>query len=84
MNSGFPRKINVIGLVGDIDNPKIFGAGLLSSLGESYNVIYGDVKIIPLTLDCINYSYDITEQQPQLFIAKDFRSLNFIDNFLLL
>ena len=68
------------GLVGDIDNPKIFGAGLLSSVGESYNAIYGDVKIIPLTLDCINYSYDITEQQPQLFIAKNFEHLNEVLN----
>ena len=64
------------GLVGDINSPKVFGAGLLSSIGESYNAIFGDVKIIPLTLDCINYSYDITEQQPQLFIAKDFMHLN--------
>ena len=68
------------GLVGNIKEPKIFGAGLLSSVGESYNAIYGDVKIIPLTLDCINYSYDITEQQPQLFIAKDFDHLNDVLN----
>ena len=68
------------GLVGNIDNPKIFGAGLLSSVGESYNAIHGDVSIIPLTLDCINYSYDITEQQPQLFLAKDFDHLNEILN----
>ena len=68
------------GLVGDINNPKIFGAGLLSSVAESFNAIFGDVKIIPLTLDCINYSYDITEQQPQLFIAKDFEHLNDVLN----
>ena len=64
------------GLVGEINNPKIFGAGLLSSVGESYNAIFGDVKKIPLNLDCINYSYDITEQQPQLFVAKDFNHLS--------
>jgi len=64
------------GLVGEINNPKIFGAGLLSSVGESYNAIFGDVKKIPLSLDCINYSYDITEQQPQLFVAKDFNHLS--------
>ena len=64
------------GLVGKINNPKIFGAGLLSSVGESYNAIFGRVKKIPLSLDCINYSYDITEQQPQLFVAKDFNHLN--------
>ena len=64
------------GLVGSIDNPKIYGAGLLSSVSESYNAIFGDVKKIPLSLDCINYSYDITEQQPQLFIADDFEHLS--------
>ena len=64
------------GLVGDIKNPKIFGAGLLSSVGESYNAIFGNVKKLPLSLDCIEYSYDITEQQPQLFVAQDFNHLN--------
>jgi len=64
------------GLVGDIKHPKIFGAGLLSSVGESYNAIFGDVKKIPFSLDCIKYSYDITEQQPQLFVAEDFNHLN--------
>ena len=64
------------GLVGSIDNPQIYGAGLLSSVSESYNAIFGDVEKIPLSLDCIKYSYDITEQQPQLFVAKDFDHLS--------
>ena len=68
------------GLVGEINDPKIFGAGLLSSVGESYNAIFGDVTKIPLSLDCINYSYDITEQQPQLFIARDFNHLSEVLN----
>ena len=63
------------GLVGKVQDPKIYGAGLLSSISESYNAIFKDVKKIPLSLDCINYSYDITEQQPQLFVAKDFEHL---------
>ena len=63
------------GLVGDINDPKIYGAGLLSSIGESENCLTGKVKKIPISIDCINYSYDITEQQPQLFIVKDFKSL---------
>ena len=63
------------GLVGDIDNPKIYGAGLLSSIGESENCLTDKVKKLPISIDCINYSYDITEQQPQLFVAKDFKSL---------
>ena len=63
------------GLVGDINNPKIYGAGLLSSIGESENCLKDEVKKIPISIDCLNYSYDITEQQPQLFVSKDFKLL---------
>jgi len=64
------------GLIGKLNDPKIYGAGLLSSVGESQNCLSDNVKKIPLTIDCINYSYDITEQQPQLFVTNDFSSLN--------
>ncbi len=64
------------GLIGDIEDPKIYGAGLLSSIGESENCLKSNIKKIPLSIDCINFSYDITEQQPQLFIAENFKSLN--------
>ena len=66
------------GLIGDISNPKIYGAGLLSSIGESENCLKDSIKKIPLSINCIDYNYDITEQQPQLFISKDFKSLNSI------
>ena len=62
------------GLVGK--EPLIYGAGLLSSVGESYHCLDDTVKKIPLTLDCINVNYDITKQQPQLFVAPDFESLS--------
>ena len=64
------------GLIGTIDNYKIYGAGLLSSVEESENCLNKKIKKIPLTIDCINYEYDITEQQPQLFVAKDFKQLS--------
>jgi len=64
------------GLIGTLENPKLYGAGLLSSVGESQNCLSKNVKKIPLSIDCINYNYDITEQQPQLFIAKDFSHLS--------
>lgn len=64
------------GLVGDIQKPKIYGAGLLSSVGESKWCLSEKVKKIPLTLDCINQSYDITEPQPQLFVAQNFKHLS--------
>ena len=63
------------GLIGSLDNPKIYGAGLLSSVGESQNCLDNNVKKIPLSIDCINYNYDITEQQPQLFVTKSFSEL---------
>ena len=64
------------GLVGDINNPKIYGAGLLSSVGESQNCLTEKVQKIPFSLDCINTSYDITEPQPQLFVTPNFGKLS--------
>lgn len=63
------------GLIGDLNSPKIFGAGLLSSVGESKWCLSAKVQKIPLTVDCIKTSYDITEPQPQLFVATDFKNL---------
>lgn len=63
------------GLIGTVDNPKIFGAGLLSSVGESKLCMSDKVKKIPLTVDCIKQTYDITEPQPQLFVTPDFKTL---------
>lgn len=63
------------GLIGSIENPRIFGAGLLSSVGESQQSLSPKVKKIPLDISCLDYSYDITEPQPQLFVTPDFESL---------
>lgn len=63
------------GLVGDISNPRIYGAGLLSSVGESYTALQNSTKKIPFSLECLNFSYDITEPQPQLFVTPDFNTL---------
>lgn len=63
------------GLIGELDNPKIFGAGLLSSVGESKWCLSDKVKKIPLTVDCLKMSYDITEPQPQLYVTPDFKTL---------
>jgi phenylalanine-4-hydroxylase len=64
------------GLIGSLENPKIYGAGLLSSVGEARWCLSDKVKKIPLTIDCINYTYDITEPQPQLFVTPDFKTLS--------
>jgi len=63
------------GLIGTLKNPKIYGAGLLSSIGESVTCLKADVKKIPLTIDAINYEFDITKPQPQLFVTPDFAHL---------
>ncbi len=63
------------GLAGSLKNPKIYGAGLLSSVGESKLAMTDKVKKIPFSIDCINYSYNITEPQPQLFVAEDMQHL---------
>ena len=63
------------GLIGTPENPKIYGAGLLSSIGESVTCMHPDVKKIPYTIDAVNYSYDITKPQPQLFVTPDFQNL---------
>ena len=64
------------GLIGGLENPKIFGAGLLSSIGESRSCFEKNVKKIPLSIECVKQSYDITEPQPQLFVTPDFETLN--------
>ena len=63
------------GLIGDVDNHKIYGAGLLSSIGESYRCLQPFVKKLPYTLDAVNYAFDITTEQPQLFVTPDFEHL---------
>jgi phenylalanine-4-hydroxylase len=60
------------GLVGDPNNFKLYGAGLLSSLGESYHCFDPTVVKVPLTEDCVNMSFDITRPQPQLYVATSF------------
>lgn len=63
------------GLVGSMERPFIYGAGLLSSLGEGQSCFDAKVKKVPLTIDCTKVSYDITEPQPQLFVTPDFAHL---------
>lgn len=63
------------GLIGTLENPKIYGAGLLSSIGESVTCMQPTVKKIAYTADAINIPFDITRAQPQLFVTPDFENL---------
>lgn len=66
------------GLIGDLKNPKIYGAGLLSSIGESKWCMREEVKKLPYDLSAADVNFDITQPQPQLFVTPDFAHLNFI------
>ncbi|WP_448702582.1 aromatic amino acid hydroxylase [Mucilaginibacter sp. AW1-3] len=63
------------GLIGTLENPKIYGAGLLSSIGESSTCMNADVPKLWYTPETVNYTYDITKPQPQLFVTPTFQNL---------
>ncbi len=63
------------GLVGSIEDPKIYGAGLLSSIGESEWCMKDEVKKIPYSIDAAYQNFDITKPQPQLYVTPDFAYL---------
>jgi phenylalanine-4-hydroxylase len=64
------------GLVGTPDDYRLYGAGLLSSLGESHFCHAANVRKLPLSAACTSVGYDITRPQPQLFVARDFEHLH--------
>lgn len=66
------------GLIGDLQNPKIYGAGLLSSIGESKWCMRDEVKKLPYDLKAAEVNFDITQPQPQLFVTPDFAHLSFV------
>ncbi len=63
------------GLVGTLDDPRLYGAGLLSSIGEAVHCLTPAVRKVPLDASCADVAYDITRMQPQLFVARDFDRL---------
>jgi phenylalanine-4-hydroxylase len=63
------------GLVGTLDQPKLYGAGLLSSIGEAGHCLTPEVRKLPLSLACVDQDFDITRMQPQLYVARDFDHL---------
>jgi phenylalanine-4-hydroxylase len=64
------------GLVGTPRDYRLYGAGLLSSLGESHFCHGENVRKRVLSPDCTLEGYDITRPQPQLFVARDFEHLH--------
>lgn len=91
-NLGAPSEMGLIsrlhwwtveyGLIGTLEDPRIYGAGLLSSIGESVSCLEANVKKLPYTVDAANQAFDITSKQPQLFVTPDFDHLrNVLEEF---
>lgn len=86
LNMGEPSEMALIrnlhwwtveyGLIGTVENPKIYGAGLLSSIGESAWCMTDEVKKLPYSIAAAHTPFDITKPQPQLFVTPDFAFLS--------
>jgi phenylalanine-4-hydroxylase len=64
------------GLIGSVDHPQIYGAGLLSSVSEGRSSLTPGVTKIPFNLQTvIETGFDITKPQPQLFVCNSFDQL---------
>jgi phenylalanine-4-hydroxylase len=87
-NLGEPSEMSLIrnlhwwtveyGLIGTPEDPKIYGAGLLSSIGESAWCMTDKVKKLPYSIKAAYQSFDITKPQPQLFVTPDFAHLSLV------
>ncbi|HCY98283.1 MAG TPA: aromatic amino acid hydroxylase, partial [Polaribacter sp.] len=66
------------GLIGSIEDPKIYGAGLLSSIGESAWCMQPEVKKTAYSIAAADINFDITKPQPQLFVIPDFAHLSLV------
>lgn len=64
------------GLIGDLDDPKIYGAGLLSSIGESKSCLESEVEKRPYSIDAAYQDFDITRRQPHLYVTPNFAHLS--------
>jgi len=66
------------GLIGTPEDPKIYGAGLLSSIGESAWCMTDNVQKLPYDINAAYQGFDITKLQPQLFVTPDFAHLSLV------
>ncbi len=64
------------GLIGNPKDFLLYGAGLLSSIGESKWCMSKQVKKLPFTQEVIHQNFDITQPQPQLFVTPNFAHLS--------
>jgi len=64
------------GLVGTLENPKLYGAGLLSSIGESKSCLEPSVEKRSYSIDAAYQDFDITRKQPHLYVTPNFAHLS--------
>jgi phenylalanine-4-hydroxylase len=64
------------GLVGTPKDYRLYGAGLLSSLWESFACHDPQVEKLPLTAAVTEVDYDVTRPQPRLFVTASFEKLH--------
>ncbi len=64
------------GLVGSLEDPKLYGAGLLSSIGESKSCLEPSVEKRPYSIEAAYQDFDITRQQPHLYVTPNFAHLS--------
>lgn len=64
------------GLVGTPEDYKLYGAGLLSSLWESFACHDAKVRKPRLSAVASDVDYDVTRPQPQLFVTPSFEALH--------
>ena len=60
------------GLIGTLEEPSIYGAGLLSSIGESTACLKAHVVKRPYTIEAADQGFDITKPQPHLYVTPNF------------
>lgn len=64
------------GLIGPMDDPKLYGAGLLSSVGESKHCFTDAVAKLPYSVEaCTEHPKIVTEMQKRLFVCDSFGQL---------
>jgi phenylalanine-4-hydroxylase len=66
------------GLIGTLETPRIYGAGLLSSIGESAWCMQEKVNKVTYSIEAATINFDITKPQPQLFVTPDFAYLSLV------
>jgi phenylalanine-4-hydroxylase len=63
------------GLIGSLADPRLYGAGLLSSIGEAAHCLSPAVAKLPYSIAAADVAFDITTMQPQLFVTPSFAHL---------